>query len=61
MTDDCLLPFDIAAIQCRKVTADFAGGTFSSDDELLLLREAERPLGLTETMALQVLVANVRL
>ena len=51
MTDDCLLPFDLAAIQRREVTADFAGGTFSSDGGLVLLREAERPPGLTERLA----------
>ena len=51
MTDDCLLPFDLTAIQRKKVTADFTGGTFSSDDGLVLLREVERPLGLTETLA----------
>ena len=51
MTDDTLLPFDLPAVQRKKVTADFAGGSISSDGGLVLLRGAERRLGLAETLA----------
>ena len=36
---------------CTGVTADFAGGLISSDGGLVLLRGAERRLGLSETLA----------
>ena len=51
MTEDTLLPFDLPAVQRKKVTADFAGGSISSDGRLVLLRAAERRLGLAETLA----------
>ena len=51
MTDDSLLPFDLPAVQRKKVTADFAGGSISSDGGLVLLRAAERRLGLAGTLA----------
>ena len=51
MTEDSLLPFDLPAVQRKKVTADFAGGLISSDGGLVLLREAERRLGLVEALA----------
>ncbi len=51
MTDDTLLPFDLPAVSRKKVTADFAGGSISSDGGLVLLRGAERRLGLAETLA----------
>ena len=51
MTEDSLLPFDLPAGSRNKVTADFAGGSISSDGELVLLRGAERRLGLAETLA----------
>ena len=38
MTEDSLLPFDLPAVQRKKVTADFAGGSISSDGGLALLR-----------------------
>ena len=47
MTDepfDPLLPFDLPAVRRKKVTVDFGGGNQSSDAGLLL-REAERRLG----------------
>ena len=44
MTEDTLLPFDLPAVRRKKVTADFEGG-------LVLLRGAERRLGLAETLA----------
>ena len=51
MIEDSLLPFDLPAVQRKKVTADFAGGLISSDGGLVLLREAERRLGLAERLA----------
>ena len=51
MTDDSLLPFDLPSIQRKKVSAAFDGGLISSDGGLVLLREAERSLGLAETLA----------
>ena len=51
MTDDIPLPFDLPAVSRKKVTADFAGGSISSDGGLVLLRGAERRLGLAETLA----------
>ena len=51
MTKDSLLPFDLPAVRHKKVTAGFDGGLISSDGGLVLLREAERRLGLAETLA----------
>ena len=51
MTEDSLLPFDLPAVSRKKVTADFAGGSVSSDGGLVLPRGAERRLGLAETLA----------
>ena len=51
MTEDSLLPFALPAVQRKKVTADFAGGSISSDGGLVLLRAAERRLGLAEALA----------
>ncbi len=51
MTDDSLLPFDLPAVRRKKVTAAFDGGLISSDGGLVLLREAERRLGLAERLA----------
>ena len=51
MTDDSLLPFHLPAAQRKKVTAAFDGGLISSDGGLVLLREAERRLGLADTLA----------
>ena len=51
MTEDILLPFDLPAVRRKKVTADFEGGSISSDGGLVLLRGAERRLGLSETLA----------
>ena len=35
-----------SSLECKKVTADFNGGTLTSDGGMLLLREADRQLGL---------------
>jgi len=51
MTDDSLLPFDLPAVRRKKVTAAFDGGLISSDGGLVLLREAERRLGLAKRIA----------
>ena len=51
MTDDSLLPFDLPAACRKKVTAAFDGGLISSDGGLVLLREAERRIGLAELLA----------
>ena len=51
MTENTLLPFDLPAVSRKKVTADFAGGSISSDGGLVLLRAAERRLRLAETLA----------
>jgi hypothetical protein len=45
MTDDTLLPFDLPSVRRKKLTVDFDGGNQSSNGGLLLLREAERRLG----------------
>ena len=46
MTEATLLPFELPAVHRKKLTVDFDGGNQSSDAELLLLREAERKLGM---------------
>jgi hypothetical protein len=56
MTDDTPLPFDRFLSTCQpsaagKLTVDFDGGTQSSDAGLLLLREAERRLGVCRRLA----------
>ena len=50
MTEDTLLPFDLPAVSRKKLTADFAGESISSDGGLVLLRAADRQLGLAETL-----------
>jgi hypothetical protein len=51
MTDATPLPFDLPAICRKKLTVDFNGGNQSSDAGLLLLRQAERRLGVCERLA----------
>ena len=51
MTDDTLLPFDLPAVRRKKLTVDFDGGNQSSDAGLLLLRQAERRLGVCRRLA----------
>ena len=51
MPEDNLLPFDLPAVSRKKVTTDFAGGSISSDGGLVLLRAAERRLGLAQALA----------
>ena len=51
MTDDTPLAFDLPAVCRKKLTVDFEGGNQSSDAGLLLLREAERKLGVCRRLA----------
>src|SRR5258705_11499326 len=51
MTDATPLPFDLPSVQRKKLTVDFDGGNQSSDGGLLLLREAERKLGVCRRLA----------
>jgi hypothetical protein len=51
MSNDNFLPFDLPAVSRKKVSANFDGGAISSDGGLLLLREADRRLGLTRMLA----------
>ena len=51
MTDDTPLPFDLSAVRRKKLTVDFGGGNQSSDGDLLLLRHAERNLGICGRLA----------
>jgi hypothetical protein len=51
MTEDTPLPFDLPSVDRKKLTVDFNGGTQSSDAGLLLLREAERKLGVCLRLA----------
>src|SRR6202048_4486435 len=51
MTDDTLLPFDLPSVRRKKLTIDFDGSNQSSDGGLLLLREAERQLGVCRRLA----------
>jgi hypothetical protein len=51
MSNDTLLPFDLPSVRRKKLTVDFAGGNQSSDGGLLLLREAERRLGVCRRLA----------
>ena len=51
MTDATLLPFDLPSVRRKKLTVDFDGGNQSSDGGLLLLRQAERKLGVCERLA----------
>jgi hypothetical protein len=51
MTDDMPLPFDLPAVRRKKLTVDFEGGNQSSDGGLLLLRQAERKLGVCRRLS----------
>ncbi|HKD30576.1 MAG TPA: transposase [Xanthobacteraceae bacterium] len=54
MTGDTPLPFDLPAVCRKKLTVDFNGGTQSSDGGLLLLRAAERKVGMCGRFAAMV-------
>src|SRR6202048_1199244 len=51
MTNATLLPFDLPSVRRKKLTVDFDGGNQSSDAGLLLLRQAERKLGVCLRLA----------
>jgi hypothetical protein len=51
MSDATPLPFDLPSVHRKKLTVDFAGGQQSSDAGLLLMREAERQLGVCGRLA----------
>src|SRR5260370_3905122 len=51
MPDDTLLPFALPAVDRNKLTVDFDVGTQSCDAGLLLLRAAERKLGVCRRLA----------
>jgi len=51
MTEATPLPFDLPAVQRKKLTVDFDGGNQSSDAGLLLLRQAEKKLGICRRLA----------
>jgi len=51
MSNDTLLPFDLPSVGRKKLTIDFAGDNQSSDGGLLLLRAAERKLGVCRRLA----------
>src|ERR1700674_1198697 len=46
-----MLPFDLPSVCRKKLTVDFNGGNQSSNGGLLLLREAERTLGVCWRLA----------
>jgi DDE family transposase len=51
MSDATPLPFDLPSVRRKKLTVDFDGGNQSSDAGVLLLREAERKLGVCRRLA----------
>ena len=51
MIENTLLPFDLPSVRRKKLTVDFDGGNQSSDGGLLLLRAAERRLGVCRRLA----------
>ena len=51
MTDDTPFPFDLPAVRRKKLTVDFEGGNQSSNGGALLLREAERDVGVCRRLA----------
>jgi hypothetical protein len=51
MTEDTPLPFDLPSVRRKKLTVDFVGGNQSSDAGPLLLRQAERKLGVCRRVA----------
>lgn len=51
MSDATPLPFDLPAVRRKKLTVDFSGGDQSSDAGLLLMRAAERQLGVCRRLA----------
>jgi hypothetical protein len=51
MDDDIPLPFDLPAIERKKVSVAFDGGRITSDGGVILLAQAERRLGIADQLA----------
>jgi len=51
VSEDTLLPLELPAVARKKVSVGFDGGLMSSDAGVLLLREAERRLGIAARLA----------
>ena len=51
MTDCKALPIEFPGFGGRKIQADFSGGAVSSDGGLLVVRQVDRWLGLTQRLA----------
>ena len=60
MTDDTPLPFDLSAVRRKKLTVDFGDGNQSTNGGLLLLRRAERNIGICRRLALRCRIAAMR-
>jgi hypothetical protein len=54
MIDDSLLPFSLPSVQRKKITAAFDGGRISSDGGVMLLRLAERRIGIADRLAAEI-------
>jgi len=46
MSEDTLLPFDLPSVARKKLSVGFDGGQLSSDAGALLLRGAEKKIGI---------------
>jgi hypothetical protein len=51
MSEDTVLPFDLPSVRRKKVRVSFDGGRLSSDAGVVLLRGAEKKLGLASRLA----------
>jgi hypothetical protein len=51
MTDDTPLPFDLSAVQRKKLTIDFDSGNQAFDAGLHLLGQVEKKLGVCKRLA----------
>ncbi len=60
MTDCTPLSFDFPACRKRRVEADFSGGDITSNGGVLLLRQADRLIGLTASVARRLTDARQR-
>src|SRR5260370_41976782 len=50
MDEDIPLPFELPAVERKKVSAAFDGGRISSDGGVMLLAQADRRLGIAERL-----------
>jgi hypothetical protein len=60
MNDDKLLTFDLPSVCRKKLTVDFQGGNQSSNGGVLLLREAERSVGVCWLLANTMTIGAIR-